>query len=79
MRVAIEALVASYHVKAVLLQLSRQLAFSRAEVGELSQHFPSHRSPYPVPRKLCGLLLLLCPYKRRPSSSEATPLVKLCG
>lgn len=50
---------ASYHVKAVPLRLSRELAISRAEVGELSQHSPTHRSPYPASSKLGVLLLLL--------------------
>jgi hypothetical protein len=33
---------------------------------EFSQHSSTLRSPYPAPRKLCVLLLLLCPYKERP-------------
>jgi hypothetical protein len=42
------------------------LAISDAEVGYLSQHFPTHCSLYPASRKLCILTLPLCPYKEAP-------------
>ena len=45
---------------------NRKLAIFMAYVGKRSQHRPSYRSPYPAPRKLCVLLLLLCPYKQTP-------------
>src|SRR5215213_3107217 len=42
------------------------LAIFGTEVGDLSQHLPTHRSLYPAPRKLCKLTLLLCPHKEAP-------------
>jgi hypothetical protein len=69
-RVVAEALRLSTARRPFWLLLAFGLAVSCAEAGDLSQHLPAHRNPYPAPRKHSKLTLLLRPHKEATKPPE---------